>query len=798
MTSSALAADVELPVKAPVAVEAPWWTSGFIEFGGRGFLNNPPYGGHINDPVTGQRINQGSLAKFYEYKTEKPGPFGDFNFATGSGNGLYQFEAWGYNPGYSDQRYDAYFTKAGEHYLDFQWDETPHVYSTSASTLYNTNGNALTLINPNFGAQLRTMLGGTFPTSAAFNAANGSVVSAFLNSNLSPTTIAIQRDTAAVNYRWTPTDNWDIKVDYSNMHRSGSQVDSVVFTPSTTAARVDVPKPVDDTTQNFGVNGEYIGTSAWGLPFNAVVGYQGSVYTDDFSNYTVQNPFCVGTSCALTSTAPLAMMSTPPSNSMNAGTGTIGMDLPLNSRYMGTVAYTGMQQNAQFLPFSINPGNLINGAPGNSLSSLPAQSLNGQINTLLVNNVITTQITPDVKTKLAYRYYNYDNQTPQITINDWIIADTVSAKGTTTNYAPVNPLMLGYSKQNGTAEVTWRPVNSVNIGSSYNFERYEFTRFDATSTDENTGKVYADWKPEKWLTFRGSVNYGERRADNYDYLGNFGIFQWPVPRPSATNPTGFPNTTQYSPYYRQFFLDDRNRTQAKLQVDILAFQDLTITPTFKWNDDEYLLQQNQLGLAHDRGTAAGVEMGYAPANNLRFLFSYMNEQRNQLTFGSGTTLAPYTTTPAYTGTQFYAADINDRVNTFVAGVNYAVIPSRLELGLNYTWAFSTNTSPLFFGNGTTPNPQFPEVSTNFQRLDATAKYVIDPDYTRSLGMPGQVALKLRYAWERNSVTNWNNDQMQPYMYNVFPTGSFAYNQFMAWDNPNYNVHMLAGTVSWAW
>ena len=42
--------------------------------------------------------------------------------------------------------------------------------------------------------------------------------------------------------------------------------------------------------------------------------------------------------------------------------------------------------------------------------------------------------------------------------------------------------------------------------------------------------------------------------------------------------------------------------------------------------------------------------------------------------------------------------------------------------------------------------------------------MVDKDFVTSLGLKGEVALKLRYAWERNSMTNWNNDTMQPYMY----------------------------------
>ena len=645
----ALAADADLPVKAPVVVDAPWWTHGFIEFGGRGFLNNPTYGGHIYQ-------GQGSLAKYYEYSTVKPGPFGDFNFATGSRDGLYEIDAWGKNVGYSDQRYETYLSKAGEQYFNFMWDQTPHVYSTSASTLFNTNGNALTLINPNIGTQMFNTGGVGFPTIpanptvASTNKTNA--ISTIINQNVVPTNIGIRRDTAAVEYRYTPTDNWDIRANYSNMRRTGSQVDSVLFTSTNTGSRVDVAKPVFDTTQNFGVNGEYSGTSAWGKKFNAMVGYNGSVYQDDFNNYTVQNPFCNGLACATNTgggnaTSPLAMMSTPPNNQMNAVSGTLGADLPWNSRYMGTVAYTGMRQNDPFLPFASTgiPGLTVSGLPAASLATIPAlvktqggvgvTSLNGSINTLLVNNVVTTQITPDLKTKLSYRYYDYSNQTPELNIANWIIADAATpiASGHEL-YVPVNSLSLGYIKQNGGAEATWRPVNSVNVGGAYGYERYDWTRADAKSTTENSGRVYADWKPTSWITTRASALVSERRAGIYDYPSNVGFFQWPF--------TPQPNGANYSPYYRQFYLDDRNRAQGKFAVDVKVLNNLTVTPTFNLKNDTYIFGQNQEGLTSDRSYAAGVEMAYAATPDAVFLFSYMNENRSQnILSASNTQLAPF-------------------------------------------------------------------------------------------------------------------------------------------------------------
>ena len=254
-------------------------------------------------------------------------------------------------------------------------------------------------------------------------------------------------------------------------------------------------------------------------------------------------------------------------------------------------------------------------------------------------------------------------------------------------------------------------------------------------------------------------------------------------RPSATDPTAA--IELLARYYRQFYLDDRDRAQAKFAVDVKVLSNLTVTPTFNLKNDTYILGQNQVGLTSDRSYAAGVEMAYVATPDVRFLFSYMNEQRNQNVLSSSTHLAPYTATLVVQLSYAdhlptYAANVRDNVNTFIIGVNYAVIPQKFDLHLGYTLSMATNSQPLFFANGTGP------ASGGYPSLDAaggrqsrpvpecerprssgwtsTAKYIVDPDFVTSLGLKGEVALKLRYAWERNSVTNWNNDTMQPYMY----------------------------------
>ena len=71
------------------------------------------------------------------------------------------------------------------------------------------------------------------------------------------TDIGIRRDTASASFRWV-RGRLGRQFDYSHMHREGTQVDGVVFWLSGYfGVSAQVPKPVDDTTQNFGLNGEY-------------------------------------------------------------------------------------------------------------------------------------------------------------------------------------------------------------------------------------------------------------------------------------------------------------------------------------------------------------------------------------------------------------------------------------------------------------------------------------------------------------------------------------------------------------
>jgi MtrB/PioB family decaheme-associated outer membrane protein len=755
----------DLPVKAPAAEPVPyWWFHGEVEVGGRFFLNDPQRNGSAY-------LGQPSLAKFYEYRDLRPGPFGNIWLAAGTSDGLYQIDFGAKNIGYNDQSYYLDASKAGQHYFEAIWDQTPHLYSTSAQTYYQGLGTGALSLPPGL-----VGVGGF--GNLVFTSANPGPGQAGIAPFLYQTDIGIKRDTGAVAYRWTPTDAWDFKADYSHLARTGTQIDGLVGFGNPgggNSAAIQVPKPVDDTTQNYGVNGEYAGMSPWGKKFNVKVAYNGSTYTDNLSSYTIQNPFTSASSSA--GTSPFARMSLWPSNNANAFSGTTGADLPWNSRYVGTVSYTMMRQNEAFIPMTFqNPG-----------FALPASSLNGAINTLLSNNVLTTKITPELTNKLSYRYYNFDNQTPELFFPTWSSLDRTNAEGA------IRSLSISYTKQNVGEELVWKPTRDWTFGAAYGFERYTWSRESADATNENSGKVFADWKPASWFTLRSSGYYSDRRYNNYNYDAYVGAIQFPGRNPATDG-------WFISPAYRVLMTDNRERWKANIAIDTLVLPGITVTPNFKYQDDHYGLNAaNQLGLTDSRMWNGGVDVTFVIDPRTSVMFGYLREYYTQLVYNVNGT-GPGTVPGGALGLQ-----TNDRttVDTFTALAKYAAIPDKLDLELRYTASHGVDNQNLLFATGANPacptgvpagtNCQFPNVTTWFQRLDATAVYTFDKFAVAQAGLKGVVKAKLRYAWERNSVANWQNDPLAP-----FGNVGEPILIYLAQDNPNYNVHMLMASLAYTW
>lgn len=771
------AAPVVAPVAAPAGLFAEHGgveTFGFFEMGWRAFVDRPAdytrwWAAPGRPPGS---VPSESIAKFDEYGTIRPGPYlQQLDFAARTKDGVYWSELRINDYGTDSFRYvgtDNYravfdMMKAGEHYFTAEWDQLPHLYSTSAQSIWTGVGSN----------QLSTNVAlGSNPTEAQ--------VAAALNANLRTIDIGIDRNIGRAFYRWTPDPNWDFQASYSNDHRTGTQVAGVISGSFPAMQIVQVPRPIDDTTHNAKVSGQYYGDTPWGGRFNIQTTGGVSVFDNEFDSYTLQNPFGIGTSLY----PRFARVSLLPSNQAYTAGMTTGVDLPYRTRYMGTFSYSSMRQDEPFIPFTSNDAI--------ATSPLPGTSANARIDTVLVNNVLNTRFTDDVSATFRYRYYDNDNKTPELLFPNYVVEES-STTGIAAGPERRN-LAYGYTKQNASETVKWRVAPTINLGAAAAWERYDRDRRAVAVTNEFSGKVFADWRAFDGGMFKMSYEHARRRFEGtYDFRPIAAYTYYATP--TAENVTNF--------LMRKFDLADRDRhkTMAVFEFDT-PVPGLVLSPNAGMRFDDYLTDPygaGELGLLKDYTWNAGLEVAYAVSPGLRLTAAYVHENFDRDLVGNGTINA---IDGSSFGSGSFFSNMTEDVDTVVVSANVDIVPDATDLTVSYAIARGHEdwTAEPFGPTSSCPSltvcAPFPTYRTNYQRLEGVLRHRLDPDTITKLGWSGDVTLKLRYLWERNQVADWQNDLASPYMYLI--DASVARNIGMAAFNPNYDAHLVGGSVAFRW
>jgi len=887
----ASAADVPV-LKAPPPAEdiVGWYFYGGFEAGGRFYIDRPGNGFGRNfgptpatsDFFTPHQVQ--SIAKFWEFGKIPEGPFLDWiNFNWGTNDGRYAFDFWGRNVGLDNQSYNLDASAIGLGYLSLGWDQTPHVISTSAKTVFGGVGTTNLTVNPALRAALQANVPcantndfGTISPSYCVGANTGANtranIESLIENNAVPLALGTRRDKAIVGGRWTPTDEWDFRVDYTHEDRTGTRPVSAAFgigvgsaagtapNPVTVSSLrpqgpfVEVPQPIDDTTQNVNASGEWAGTAFWGTKSSFKLGYSGSFYDQNNKFFDVQNPFCI--TCTLTgptTTAGAVGIGGPgsvvgpnilrltewPSNDANAITATGATDVPLwRTRITSTFQFNVMRQND---PFIRTAAETFLGVP---FAPWPESSAHAEIRTVLWNSQIYSKFSDNVWNTLKIRIYDFDNRTPEVL--GWI--PYVWGDSGFNTLDPTTPqrrnLAPSYHKDRVEDEMKWRtPVKGLTVGVGAGWERYDRTRNNTDVTNEWYGKAFANYIATDWLIWRGNILGAERRYDRYDTA----LFVEDV--------AGIGNWSEPASNVRRFDQANRDRVKGDTALEFTVAQMMSVTPNagFRWDDYPESVD-DQLGVRSDHSWYAGVEVGALLHPTFRVSFAYTYEDRRLDILGgagagggtSGTILGfpnlltDCTTNPAFNPELAFGPactwgnNAHQKYNTFIASADWKAIPNRLDFRVEYLYsrgeekntfgpcsapsiigtgagqtAVGTNCNGLqTIGSGTTltlidpsgTGGQFPPETNTLNRFNVIGRYIVDPSFVKAMGWWGEVALKVRYTWEQYKVNNWAIDNLTPYV----PTGDSneltggGRSLFLAYANPNYNVQLIAlsAVVKW--
>ena len=733
-----------------------WYFHGGFDAGGRFYARRPGTGfGYNADGSFLLPTQTDSRAKFEEYGKVPPGVFLDWiHLDIGSNDGRYRINFWGDDVGYNAQSYSLDFSEAGKQYLNFSWDQTPHLWSYSAKSLFDGVGTTNLTVNTAAQDYLRT-------------ATDAQRYSYFNSHAAQIDELSVRRDKFSASYRFTPTPDWDFRVSYSHEHRDGTRPGTLNFATNNGSRPTDslgIPIPVDDTTQIPKASGEYSGVGPFGR-YSFKLGYAGSIYTDDLSLLTIQSPF--GTVGGVNyGTLRLVM---PPSNQAHAFTGSAAFEIPLfMSRFTTTNQFSRRTQNDAFLDTSNN---------GQTADPLPIPSLDGDVRTFLTNNVLTSTLTKNLHNKFRFRYYEHLNSAREdVTFTNQLYGDATLTDRGPTEYE-------SFKKTNVDEDLTWMtPVKGLTVGAGYGFEQWHRDNRFTHITNENTGRMFTNWILNGWAQWRTSYAYSVRR-----YRGDYEIDSWQNER--------------------MFDLANRDQHKARTLLDITVGNGLTVTPNggLRW-DDYPGDAPNQLGISSDHSWNAGVDVGFVVSPTLRLMGGY-NFEHNKIDMMAGVPNAAGSCNPA-SGivplSCIWSENLTQTYHTLIASADWKVIPDRLGLRLRYVASWEREAHNDFMPcsingsrcNGAGYGLPYPDDTNLFQQFEATARYHFDKDAVRKMGWNGKVIAKLRYRWQRNSGAYWQSDALSPYSGTTISNADSA--TFLAYDNPNYTVQLIAASLTFKW
>jgi hypothetical protein len=263
---------------------------------------------------------------------------------------------------------------------------------------------------------------------------------------------------------------------------------------------------------------------------------------------------------------------------------------------------------------------------------------------------------------------------------------------------------------------------------------------------------------------------------------------------------------------------------------------------FRWDDYPDPVS-NPLGVQSDHSWNVGLEIGTMIDPMLKITAAYNYEQRRLNTAGGSGGANLNTGNPltdcsnnvainpdAFLGTGCtWRSDIEQHYNTFMLAADWKPAPNVFDLRVELLYIVSSE------NNTTTPCPapsiiagaavgancnglqtvgtpatlvdpslvnfgQFPTERNNLTRVNVIGRYYVDPNFVRQMGWTGDVVLKARYTWERNTSTNWATDNTTPYIPTADTNELTGGNKslFLAGFNPNYEAQVIAlsAVVKW--
>ncbi len=617
--------------------------------------------------VTGLSVSDDSY-KFGRYNGLKKGTHYGLDMTLRYADGLNYTDVYANNLGLPYQSVYAEGGKQGSYKLRYRFAELPYNVSDSARTIFDGAGSTNLTVPAGWlrGTSTGTMTG--------------------LAAALHDVKIDSKRRQSGIGLSLLPGSGWDVGLNFRQETREGTRrmAGSFFFNSSALIA------PVDYYTSDVEVYASYA-AARWQVRF----AYQASMFSDRNQGLMWDNPFA-----EVIAGATVGQMGLPPDNQFNQLSASGAYQISESTRANANLALGRMEQNAPFLPATVN--SLL--APG----ALPRASLEGRVDTTRADLKLVSALSPKWGLNASYSYDDRANKTPQATFN-WVTTDELVA-------TPRVNLPYSFTRNLFKVSGDWRMTPRAKASLGVDRDLQDRTYQEVSKTTENT--LWAKYVLRTMKHFDVTLNVSRAKRSGNAYQ--------PVAQLSPPE----------NPLLRKYNMADRQRDLAGLRVAVLPVEAVTVAVDYSRTKDDYSNSSVGMTLGKTQTLTADVAAQLGESSSVHVYYSAEQIKSEQ----SGA--------QSFTNPPDWAAENLDKIWSSGVGIKQSLIANRFDIGADYMKSHSTGDVTVFTGAG---GPGFPTNTANLEVFKLYATY----------RMSGGVSVQANYWLERFGSSNWAIDGVAP-------------------------------------
>lgn len=665
----------------------------------------------------------------------------------------------------NDQSYSLSIDRDSRFSVDAGWDQTPHLYSETARTLYNETSAGVWRLPDQIQTDLQGLTGSTFINKYADYATASREME-----------LGIQNDKGMLNLGFRANDKLRFKLGFQNEMITGKKAYGASFGFS---HAVELPDTIDYQVRTLRAGTEWA-TSSMQLGLD----YTMQAFENDIESMIWDNAKRV-TDRASSSTGYIngdqssqGRSSRAPDNTAHHASLRAGFELPAKTRFTADTTFGYMSASQDMQAYTINSAMTTAATPAapfdaSNPANTPVSTSGGRASTWAQNYRLTNRIIDPLTLAVGYRTFEHIDRTPEILFAGNARFDAVWETPAATNLTFRNK-RFSFRKDALEGSADLEILKSLSAGLSYTAEWVNREHREVKETEENTLAASMDYRPMMNLLVRGAYTWADREAQDFeieDYENDAGAL---IELPGL----------------RRYDTADRIRNEGSLQAQWTPGS-LSLGVNGSMGHDQYepgvgdltggvgtnLAQQ--YGLLSGRTYQAGGDIGWQVNGWLTIDGYYQFEQVVTLQRSddnSGGTLAQ-------SAADSWSVEILDRYHTGGVTAGVVAIPKRLDLKVGYELSYSRGGNNFVNLGATNASERTPE-ETETSKQDVTVKAIAK--------LTDALSLVFGYVYEKYDVRDFANEGVEQ----VGGANAGQTNIYLADNSMDYRAHMGSVTLKY--